>query len=150
LDRRRRGRHRSDDFNIGLAHNEPVAGAIDTVDKRRRRLAHADAKGKRAIREWLRARPETSSPQLFVQEDGTTLSQDGVRSLWRRITRKSGVTKGPYRARRTITKRALRAGEDPIKVQLMMGWASLAMVLCYANEVAQEAAVAKLVDYAPI
>jgi len=61
-----------------------------------------------------------------------------------------GVKKGPHVARRTITKHALRAGEDPIKVPLMMGWASPAMVLRYADEVAQEAAVAKLVDYAPI
>jgi integrase len=53
-------------------------------------------------------------------------------------------------ARRTITKRALRAGEDPIKVQLMMGWASPAMVLRYADEVAQETASARLVKYAPI
>jgi len=53
-------------------------------------------------------------------------------------------------ARRTITKRALRAGEDPIRVQLMMGWASPAMVLRYADEVAQETAAAKLVEYAPI
>jgi site-specific recombinase XerD len=135
---------------LPLAHYEPVQGVIDTVDKRRRRLAHVNATGKRAIREWLRVRPETSSPQLFVQEDGTALSHDGVRSLWRRIARKSGVTKGPHIARRTITKRALRAGEDPIRVQLMMGWASPAMVLRYADEVAQEAAAAKLVDYAPI
>src|SRR3954447_25821609 len=89
-------------------------------------------------------RPETESQQLFVQEDGRALSQDGVRSLWRRIARKSGVTTGPHIARRTITKRALRAGEDPLKVQLMMGWDSSAMVLRYADEVAQEAAAAKI------
>jgi integrase len=73
-----------------------------------------------------------------------------VRSLWRRIARKSGVKKGPHIARRTITKRALRAGEDPIRVQLMMGWASPAMVLRYSDEVAQETASAKLIEYAPI
>jgi site-specific recombinase XerD len=135
---------------LPLAHYDPVAGVIDTVDKRRRRLAHVNATAKRAIREWLRMRPETDSPQLFVQENGTALSRDGVRSVWRRIARKSGVKKGPHIARRTITKRALRAGEDPIRVQLMMGWASPAMVLRYADEVAQETAAAKLVDYAPI
>jgi len=123
---------------------------IDTVDKRRRRLAHVNATGKRAIRDWLRLRPETASAQLFVQEDGSALSKDGIRSLWRRIARKSGVRKGPHIARRTVTKRALRAGEDPVRVQLMMGWASPAMVLRYADEVAQEAAAARLVDYAPI
>jgi site-specific recombinase XerD len=132
------------------AHYDPVTGVIDTVDKRRRRLAHVNATRKRAIRDWLRVRPETESPQLFVQENGTPLSKDGVRSVWRRIARKSGVKKGPHIARRTITKRALRAGEDPIRVQLMMGWASPAMVLRYADEVAQETAAAKLVDYAPI
>jgi site-specific recombinase XerD len=134
---------------LPLAHYDPVTGVIDTVDKRRRRLAHVNATGKHAIREWLRVRPETDSPQLFVQEDGTALSKDGVRSVWRRIARKSGVKKG-HIARRTITKRALRAGEDPIRVQLMMGWASSAMVLRYADEVAQETASAKLVEYAPI
>src|SRR5207245_4591416 len=61
-----------------------------------------------------------------------------------------GRQKGPHIARRTITKRALRAGEDPIRVQLMMGWASPAMVRRYADEVAQETAAAKLVDYSPI
>ena len=135
---------------LPLAHYEPVAGMIDTVDKRRRRLAHVNARGKRAIRDWLRVRPETESPQLFVQENGTQLSKDGVRLVWRRIARKSEVKKGPHIARRSITKRALRAGEDPIRVQLMMGWASPAMVLRYADEVAQEKAAAKLVDYAPI
>jgi len=134
---------------LPLAHYDPVAGVIDTVDKRRRRLAHVNATGKRAIREWLRARPETDSAQLFVQEDGTALSRDGVRSVWR-IARRSGVKKGPHIARRTITKRALRAGEDPIRVGLMMGWASPAMVLRYADEVAQETVAARLVEYAPI
>lgn len=85
-----------------------------------------------------------------MQEDGKPITKSGIRSLWRRIARKSGVSKGPHVARRTITKRALRAGEDPIKVQLMMGWASPAMVLRYADEVAQEVAAAKLVEYAPI
>jgi site-specific recombinase XerD len=135
---------------LPYAHYDPVAGVIDTVDKRRRRLAHINGTCKRAMRDWLRVRPETGSAQLFVQADGTALSKDGVRSLWRRIARKSGVRKGPHIARRTITKRALRAGEDPIRVQLMMGWASPAMVLRYADEVAQETAAAKLVDYAPI
>ena len=47
--------------------------------------------GKRAIRDWLRVRPETGSAQvLFVQADGTPLSKTGIRSLWRRIARKSG------------------------------------------------------------
>jgi integrase len=59
-----------------------------------------------------------------------------------------GVNKGPHIARRTITKRALRTGEDPIRVQLMMGWASPAMVLRYADEVAQETAAARLVEHA--
>jgi site-specific recombinase XerD len=135
---------------LPLAHYDPASGVIDTVDKRRRRLAHVNPTGKRAIREWLRVRPQTGSPQLFVQEDGTALSKDGVRSLWRRMARRSGVKKGPHIARCTITKRALRAGEDPIKVQLMMGWASPSMVLRYADEVAQEAAAARLVEYAPI
>jgi len=133
-----------------LRTTTPVTGVVDTVDKRRRRLADVNATGKRAIRDWLRMRPETESPQLFVQENGAALTKDGVRSLWRRIARKSGVKKGPHIARRTITKRALRAGEDPIKVQLMMGWASPARVLRYADEVAQETAAAKLVEYAPI
>lgn len=135
---------------LPLAHYDPVEGVIDTVDKRRRRLAHVNATGKRAIRDWLRMRPETETPQLFVQENRAPLSKDGVRSLWRRIARKSGVKKGPHIARRTITKRALRAGEDPIRVQLMMGWASPAMVLRYSDEVAQETASAKLIEYAPI
>jgi site-specific recombinase XerD len=112
---------------LPLAHYDPVSGVIDTVDKRRRRLAHVNATAKRAIRDWLPVRPETKSQQLFVQEDGSALSKDGVRSLWRRIARKSGVKKGPHIARRTITMRALRAGEDPTRVQLMMGWASPAM-----------------------
>jgi site-specific recombinase XerD len=135
---------------LPLAHYDPVTGVVDTVDKRRRRLAHVNATGKRAIRDWLRIRPETESPNQFVQENFAALSKDGVRSLRRRIARKSGVKKGPHIARRTITKRALRAGEDPIKVQLMMGWAGPAMVLRYADEVAQETAAAKLVEYAPI
>jgi integrase/recombinase XerD len=135
---------------LPYADYEPVTGVVDTVDKRRRRLAHVNGTGKRALREWLRVRPETSSPALFVQENGSPITNSGIRSLWRRIARKSGVGKGPHVARRTITKRALRAGEDPIKVQLMMGWASPAMVLRYADEVAQEVAAAKLVEYSPI
>lgn len=135
---------------LPLAHYDPVAGVIDTVDKRRSRLAHVNATAKRTIREWMRVRPQTDSPQLFVQENGTALSKDGVRSVWRRIARKSGVNKGPHIARRTITKRALRAGEHPIMVQLKMGWASPAMVLRWADEVAQETAAAKLVEHAPV
>ena len=45
---------------LPLAHYDPVSGVIDTVDKRRRRLAHANTTAKRAIREWLRVRPRRS------------------------------------------------------------------------------------------
>ena len=48
------------------------------------------------------------------------------------------------------TKRALRAGEDPIRVQPMMGWTSPAMVLRHVDELAQETASAELAEYAPI
>ena|SRR5438105_4987616 len=66
---------------LPYAHYDPVAGVIDTVDKRRRRLAHVNGTCKRAMRDWLRVRPETGSAQLFVQADGIALSKDGVRSL---------------------------------------------------------------------
>lgn len=60
---------------LPLAHYDPVEGVIDTVDKRRRRLAHVNATGKRAIRDWLRMRPEAETPQLFVQENRAPLSR---------------------------------------------------------------------------
>jgi site-specific recombinase XerD len=63
---------------LPLADDDPVRGVIDRVDKHPRRLAHVKATAKRAIREWLQVRSETDSPQLFVQENGTALSKDGV------------------------------------------------------------------------
>ena len=37
-----------------------------------------------------------------------------------------------------------------VEIARIMGWSNLAMVLRYADEVAQEVAAAKLVDYSPI
>jgi integrase-like protein len=47
---------------LPYAHYDPVAGVVNTVDKRRRRLAHLTEASKRAMRDWLRVRPQTGLP----------------------------------------------------------------------------------------
>jgi site-specific recombinase XerD len=127
-----------------------VTGDIRTIDKRRPRLARLSQAAVKIVREYLRVRPDTDCPELFVKEDGTPLTTDGARSIWSRLQRRSGVTKTPHRARNTIARAALNAGADPTLVQWMMGWASPAMVSRYAGEVHIEVAARRLPEFAPI
>jgi hypothetical protein len=61
------------------------------------------------VRACLRLGPETTSPQLFVAEEGIGLSYWGGRMIWRRIRQRSRVKRlGSHVVRRTSRVQGLR------------------------------------------
>jgi hypothetical protein len=71
---------------LPLAHYDPVEGVIDTVDKRRRRLAHVNATGKRAIRDWLRGAARGRRSHTRAVDDGLGKPGHGLAVLGRGCT----------------------------------------------------------------
>jgi site-specific recombinase XerD len=71
------------------------------------------------------------------------LTADGIASMLKRLSRKTGVTCNPHSFRRAWTIEAIRNGTNLLDVQVLGGWASLEMVRRYARELNSEDAISR-------
>jgi site-specific recombinase XerD len=72
---------------------------------------------------------------LFQTREGERFASDGFIQIFNRIKKRTGIHVSPHVLRRTWTILCLRAGMDPLHLQALGGWASLAMVEHYAQMV---------------
>ena len=78
--------------SLPLAALDRVSGRVEVITKGGKEMkGRLDPNAMAHLRAYLRLRPETNSPQLFVTEEGNGLSYWGGRMIWRRIQRRSGV-----------------------------------------------------------
>jgi integrase len=94
------------------------------------------------VRAYLRLRPVTNSPQLFVTEKGNGLTYwGGGRMIWRRIQRRSGVKRlGGHLVRHTFAQTMARKGAPIADIQDVLGHTSDKMARHYAGEARKAAA----------
>jgi len=78
--------------------------------------------------------PAGTSP-LFPSIDGAPFTGPGFLTIFRRLSRRTGIHVTPHALRRTFVILSLRAGMDVLHLQAMLGHASLGMVEHYAQMV---------------
>lgn len=89
---------------------------------------------RRAVRRWLRARPEGGAA-LFCGPDGSRLTYWGLRQIVRRLADRAGV-KAPslHAIRRAFALGMLRAGVDLLTLSRLMGHSGLSLLARYAKQ----------------
>jgi integrase/recombinase XerD len=76
--------------------------------------------------------PKSDSP-LFPSTDGAPFTGSGFLTIFRRLSKRTGIHITPHALRRTFVILSLRAGMDVLHLQAMLGHASLGMVEHYAQ-----------------
>lgn len=91
---------------------------------------------RRALLAYRRTITDTGeNAPMFQPRQGGRFTRKGFEQVFVRISKWSGVYVRPHALRRTFAILSLRAGMDPLHLQALGGWASLAMVQHYAQMV---------------
>jgi site-specific recombinase XerD len=107
-----------------------------------------DAKAMAHVRAYLRIRPETSCPQLFVTDRGEALTYGGGRMIWRRIQQRSGVKRlGSHLIRHTYAQKMALQGAPVADIQDVLGHESDKMARHYAGDARKIAAADLMAKY---
>jgi site-specific recombinase XerD len=72
---------------------------------------------------------------LFVTRDGLRFLPMGLRAIFQRLQKKTGVKVTPHSLRRTFATMSLRAGMNPIHLQGLLGHSTLDMTRRYIQMV---------------
>lgn len=112
--------------------------ALRIVGKgRRERIVYLGIPAQKALREYLAIRSEFRplTSRLFVNRDGTELSDRGVRKNMVRLERELGLSKHlhPHRFRHSMATDLLNEGADIRAVQELLGHKSLASTQIYTG-----------------
>lgn len=127
----------------GLRRSEVCALNWDDIDMatgavivqrgkgRKARVSRIGATTRRALLAYRRTMDNTNGA-LFLSRSGARLTGPGLLLVYRRLSKRTGIHCTPHAMRRTWTLLSLRAGMDPLHLQLLGGWAGLEMVQHYA------------------
>jgi len=131
--------------SLPLAALDRVSGRLEVITKGGKEMkGRLDPNAMAHLRAYLRLRPETNDPQLFVTDTGKGLSYWGGRMIWRRIQRRSGVKRlGSHLVRHTFAQTMARKGAPMADIRDVLGHTSDKMARHYAGE-ARKAAAAEL------
>ena len=107
-------------------------------------------KTRKAIRFYLRHRHSDSSA-LFVTDEGTRLTTNGLREILKRRAKKAGLqeTPSPHDFRRTFALESLRAGMDIYTLKRLMGHTSLSVLQVYLAQTDMDGLLAHR-KYSPV
>lgn len=100
----------------------------------RYREINLNADARRAIREYLKVRPNAEDDHLFIGQRGQGLSVRAIESVvakYARLAGLEGVT--PHSLRHTFGKHLLDAGEDLVTVAALMGHSRLDTTAIYTR-----------------
>jgi site-specific recombinase XerD len=134
-------------LQTGVRVSELVALRLEHIDLRERvlhvrdgkgavaRSIELEAKGARALKAWLDARPEVANDLLFVNRYGAPISERGVQKLLTKYARLAGVRKDvtPHVLRHTFASHKADAGINAYQLQEWLGHASVATTQIYVS-----------------
>ncbi|MDQ6669178.1 MAG: site-specific integrase [Chloroflexota bacterium] len=107
-----------------------------------------DPKAMAHVRNYLRLRRRHPARALFVKDDGTELSYQGARNIWRRIQKRSGVRRlGSLLVRHTYAQRMAAAGAPVADIMDVLGHSSEKMARHYAGAARTYAAADIMAKY---
>ena len=141
-------------FGTGCRRGECVALTVDDVSVADRaisirksktgrpRVAPLDPRATAAVAAWLTEReglaPATSALWV-VTTTGLPLTQHGAKTVFRRLSKRAGLTFGTHDARRGYATRWLAAGGTETGLQSVCGWSSTQMIYALHPDGAGEA-----------
>ncbi len=122
-------------MSLPLASLERLSGRLTVTTKGSKVMdGKVDPKALVHVRNYLRLRPQTKSPAMFVKDNGDELTYDGARNIWRRIQKRSGVKRlGSHLVRHTFARRMALAGAPIGDIQDVLGHESDKMARHYAG-----------------
>lgn len=95
------------------------------------RVSRIGATTRRALLVYRRTLADMRA--LFQTDEGARFTGNGLRSIFQRLSKQTGIHVTPHAMRRTWALLSLRAGMSPVHLQLLGGWAGLDMVEYYAS-----------------
>lgn len=114
------------DMHTGLVMVKNGKGGKD-------RTAVIGARCRRMLLAYRRSLPtELMYGVLFKTDEGIRFSKTGMLSIFRRLTKKTGIHITPHSLRRTWTILSLRSGMDSLYLQHLGGWEDMTMLDHYA------------------
>lgn len=90
---------------------------------------------RRALLAYRRELGMPAEGPLFVTQDGRRFLRMGIRSVFRRLSAKTGIKINPHALRRTFATLSLRAGMSPFHLQGLLGHSTLDMTKRYVQMV---------------
>lgn len=100
---------------------------------------------------YMKMRPGAASQDVWLQRDGSPLSNWGIESIFRRVKARCGVTRfHPHLARHTFGTHTLGNSRDRQLVQDMMGHRTATMTARYTRQVRKIDAAAQMTVHAPV
>jgi site-specific recombinase XerC len=135
--------------SMPLAALDRISGKVEVTTKGGKVMqGKIDAKGMTHVRTYLRQRPPTDSPALFVTDEGKALTYWGGRQIWRRIQKRSGVKRlGSHLIRHTYGQNMAQQGATISDIQDALGHESDKMARHYAGEARKFAAAELMSKY---
>ena len=128
-------------LRCGLRVEEVANLTLDVIEFKRRRIWVQDGKwGKdrmvyisndamKALIEYLRIRPESETPKVFLVEKGTYRGQPiSIRGIQKRMeyyAKKSGLKVSCHQMRHTMATQMLNAGAELVTIQDLLGHSSI-------------------------
>lgn len=128
-------------LRCGLRVEEVANLTLDVIEFKRRRIWVQDGKwGKdrmvyvsndamKALIEYLRIRPESQTPKVFLVEKGTYRGQPiSIRGIQKRMeyyAKKSGLKVSCHQMRHTMATQMLNAGAELVTIQDLLGHSSI-------------------------
>lgn len=141
-------------LQTGLRVSELCDLAVDDIDLAARTLTVREGKGRKgrvvplekkalaALRNYLKARPETLERQLFLNRYGAPLGDRGVRKLLAKYVAAAGLTKhvSPHTLRHTFSTAKAKRGVSPYELQQWLGHSKLSTTQRYVHIAHQDTA----------
>ncbi len=138
--------------NIGLSDFDPRLQQLQVLGKGHKvRVVPINGEAKKTLKRYLEFRPQRGEV-LWLTDEGQPMTFYGVRTMVNRLKRRAGIPSagGAHRLRHYFATRYLEAGGDINSLRLLLGHATLAMVLRYSRYVSVSRALSQHSQFDPL
>jgi len=137
---------------IGLPDIDPRLQEVRILGKGSKfRVVPVNGEARKALKRYLQVRPE-GGDELWKTDDGQPMSLYSIKTMIVRLKRRAGVTGsgGAHRFRHYFATRYLEVGGDLNSLRLLLGHATLDMVLKYSRYVDTRRALEHHYEFNPL
>lgn len=138
--------------NTRLSDLDPRLQQIQVTGKgSKRRVVPINGEARKFLKRYLQVRPQ-GADGVWVTEEGEPMSKHSIKIMVARLKRRAGVTSGggPHRFRHYFATKYLEAGGDLNSLRLLLGHATLHMVLKYSRYVDAQRALETHEQFNPL